>query len=75
MVSGADGVIWDGDEIQLENPGTGWLGARGGTLAGGSNEMQRNIVSERLIGLPREPSFDRDLPFNEVLRNLGKFGS
>ncbi|MGE0878691.1 MAG: acyl-CoA dehydrogenase family protein [Acidimicrobiia bacterium] len=75
MVSGADGVIWDGDEIQLDNPGTGWLGARGGTLAGGSNEMQRNIVSERLIGLPREPSFDRDLPFNEVLRNLGKFGS
>ncbi len=35
--------------------------------------MQRNIVSERLLGLPREPSFDRDLPFNEVLRNRSKF--
>lgn len=72
-VSGAAGVIWDGEEVQLDNPGTQWLGARGGTLAGGSNEMQRNIVSERLVGLPREPSFDRDLPFSEVIRNQGKF--
>lgn len=69
---GPDGCIWDGDEVKLANVGTEWLGSRGGTLAGGSNEMQRNIVSERLLGLPREPSFDRDLPFNEVLRNLGK---
>ena len=35
--------------------------------------MQRNIVSERLLGLPREPSFDRDIPFNEVIRNRGNF--
>ncbi|MHB8466462.1 MAG: acyl-CoA dehydrogenase family protein [Acidimicrobiales bacterium] len=74
-VLGADGVIWDGAEVEYDNIGTTWLGVRGGTLAGGSNEMQRNIVSERLLGLPREPSFDRDTPFNEVLRNLGKFGS
>jgi hypothetical protein len=32
--------------------------------------MQRNIISERLLGLPREPTADRDIPFNEVLRNL-----
>lgn len=73
--TGAAGVIWDGLEVELDNPGTAWLGARGGTLAGGSNEMQRNIISERLIGLPREPSFDRDKPFSEVIRNQGNFGS
>jgi alkylation response protein AidB-like acyl-CoA dehydrogenase len=71
--AGADGVIWDGDDQITGSAGENWLDSRGIAIAGGSNEMQRNIVSERLLGLPREPAFDRDIPFNEVLRNRSKF--
>jgi alkylation response protein AidB-like acyl-CoA dehydrogenase len=66
-VAGADGVVWSG-----ENEGgevvKQWLRVRGVSIAGGSNEMQRNIVSERLMGLPREPSDDKNTPFSELIR-------
>ena len=66
-IGGVRAAVADDDETGAY--GLRWLGARTTTIAGGSSEIQRNQISERILGLPPEPSPDKGIPFRQVLTN------
>jgi alkylation response protein AidB-like acyl-CoA dehydrogenase len=56
-VMGHQGLGWAGDDFERDELATvrTWLGGKAGTIAGGSYEVQNNIISKRILGLPDQP--------------------
>ncbi len=53
-ILGAQGLGWTGEGFSADEIGTtrAWLRGKSGTIAGGSQEIQNNIISKRILGLP-----------------------
>jgi alkylation response protein AidB-like acyl-CoA dehydrogenase len=67
-LAGPDAVMRDHALRAERDIGVHFIARQGGSLGGGSTEMARNIISERLLGMPRGYAADRDLPFSQVQR-------
>ena len=63
-IVGASGIAWEHEaEASWQRNA---LSALQGGIAGGTSEIQRNIIGDRVLGLPRDISVDRGVPFNQL---------
>ena len=65
-VQRAGGMLIDADAPEDGRWQQSFLGAPSIRIAGGSDEIQRNVIGERTLGLPAEPRLDKGVPFREL---------
>jgi hypothetical protein len=67
-LAGPAAAAWSEEERAFGGVGLRFLMRQASCIAGGTTEMARNAISERVLGLPRERRVDVDIPFRDVPR-------
>ncbi len=60
---------WEADSVDEDYFAYHVLNCRGMSLGGGTDEIQKNTLGERALGLPREPGVNRNTPYKDLLKN------
>ena len=63
---GANALLDGAEHPQADDANFLTLNAYFTSIGGGTDQIQRNIIGERVLGLPKEPEVDRDIPFRDV---------
>lgn len=67
--AGVGAIAWAPGDRAAEARATAFLRARGNTIEGGTSEVLRNQMGERILGLPRDVDVDRGVPWKDVKRS------
>jgi alkylation response protein AidB-like acyl-CoA dehydrogenase len=68
-IAGLGAIAWSPDDVEVGQLGVEYLTRQAGSIGGGTVEMARNVISERVLGMPRERTADRDVAFRDVPRS------